>query len=327
MQLGNLEPVSYRQGSTTVSKIMQGGIEVWPNIVKPRLELEFLSGAHATVNIDGDFEWSNDAGATWTTVTASAASTIAGTGDIIMKSANVITKCIFADVADSLNGYFRFESAQDLKDCYNMFFGADITSVEINCPLPAVWRMFQMFGNCGSLLTIDFVDLFTPLLSDTGYMFYFSRNITTINITNWDHQITNVDQMFMNCHSLIDLTLSNTTFPLIDSAVSLFKDCRAAINVDVSPFNFSLIDNFDEMFRNCWELGSITGKLNSSIGTTFKNTFNNCPKLVCISGIDTTNQTDTTDMFLGTALLTAPDAADQATIEAGSNWDNPGTCP
>ncbi len=327
MQLGNLEPVSYRQGSTTVSKIMQGGIEVWPNIVKPRLELEFSSGAHAIVNIDGDFEWSNDTGVTWTTVTASGASTIAGTGDIIIRSANVITKCIFADVDNSLNGYFRFEAAQDLKDCYNMLSRADITSVEINCEMPAVWRMFQMFGDCSRLLTVNFVDLSTPLLSDTGYMFYFSRNITTINITNWDHQITNADQMFMNCHSLTDLTLSGTSFPLLDSAISLFKDCRSATSVDVSSFNFSLITNFNEMFRNCWELVSITGTINSAIGTTFKTTFDNCPKLECIGGIDTTNQTDTTDMFLGCTALTTPDAAEQTTIEAGTQWTNPGTCP
>ena len=114
---------------------------------------------------------------------------------------------------------------------------------------------------------------------------------------------------------------------MIDSATSLFKDCRSATSVDVSPFNFSLIDNFDEMFRNCWELVSITGTINSSIGTTFANTFNNCPKLECIGGIDTTNQTNTTDMFLGCTALVAPDGAEQTTIEAGSNWDNPGTCP
>jgi hypothetical protein len=62
---------------------------------------------------------------------------------------------------------------------------------------------------------------------------------------------------------------------------------------------------------------------------SFKYTFQDCSKLECITKIDTTNATDTTDMFKNCYALTAPDAAAQAdlTDDDGASWTNPNACP
>jgi hypothetical protein len=63
--------------------------------------------------------------------------------------------------------------------------------------------------------------------------------------------------------------------------------------------------------------------------TNFGYMFGNCSSLKCITKIDTTNATSTSDMFYDASSLTAPDATDQTDIENKVNqpWINSGSCP
>jgi len=55
--------------------------------------------------------------------------------------------------------------------------------------------------------------------------------------------------------------------------------------------------------------------------------FNNCGDLVCLNKLDTTNATNTSNIFYGCSALTAPGSTDQTNLENGASWTNPNSCP
>lgn len=61
--------------------------------------------------------------------------------------------------------------------------------------------------------------------------------------------------------------------------------------------------------------------------TDFSETFRNCTKLICLSHLNTTNQTTTANLFTNTGALTAPNASEQTALLSGSNYTNSGACP
>lgn len=81
------------------------------------------------------------------------------------------------------------------------------------------------------------------------------------------------------------------------------------------------LTTFSNMFKGCiyLEISTATGDIPNNI-TEFNSMFEGCTNITCISSIDTTNQTSTTDMFNNTNSLISPNALEKAAISSGSNW-------
>lgn len=58
----------------------------------------------------------------------------------------------------------------------------------------------------------------------------------------------------------------------------------------------------------------------------FDEMFHSTPNLVCVQKLNTLNSISTTGMFDDTPKLLYPNAADQAAILAGADWENPNSC-
>ena len=81
-------------------------------------------------------------------------------------------------------------------------------------------------------------------------------------------------------------------------------------------------------FKSAFEKTSVKHfeKIYTSMGTVFDYMFKDNQDVLCLTDIDTTNQTSTTGMFSGTTSLINPTLAERFAIEAGTHYMNPGTC-
>lgn len=95
--------------------------------------------------------------------------------------------------------------------------------------------------------------------------------------------------------------------------------------VDAGILNAPVCTDFSSVIFNSANIESLT--IISPLGELFNLAVSECPNLSCLGAINTTNQTDTTDLFLNTPLLINPTPAEQTAILAGSNYVNASPCP
>lgn len=102
------------------------------------------------------------------------------------------------------------------------------------------------------------------------------------------------------------------------SAIDMVSSCAALKSVgDIyAPFT----TNFQAVLAYSSTLTSV-GTIHSSVGTVFTNMFKQSG-IRWIGGIDTTNQTDTTDMFTAATRLENPTTTEQDAILAGTLYTN-----
>lgn len=112
----------------------------------------------------------------------------------------------------------------------------------------------------------------------------------------------------------------------LESVNNMFRDC---INLQyiAREYDYINITDFSSMLQGCISLVTIPSKYwDMSNVTLFSNMLNGCIELTCIEALDTTSQTDTTDMFLNTDKLLNPSLADREAILLGSDWENSKSC-
>lgn len=146
-------------------------------------------------------------------------------------------------------------------------------------------------------------------------------SLLTFNASNTGF-ITDFTNAWRSCVSL-------TSFPLIDTTSartlqSAWRNCNKLTNFPL--INTSAVQTFTEAWYLCTSLTNLP-LIDTSTGVNFVSTFGGCTALECLSGINTLLKNNTTDLFLNTPLLTAPNAAEQTAILAGSNYVNAGDCP
>jgi surface protein len=132
--------------------------------------------------------------------------------------------------------------------------------------------------------------------------------------------------MFFGCNVVTSLDVSSFDTSNVTDMKYMFYRCNTVTNLDISSFDISNVTDMQHMFNECSEITNI--QLPTGAPTaTFASIFEDCSKLECLNRIDTTNATDTTDMFVGCTSLTAPNSTDQSNILAGASWVNPNSCP
>ena len=113
-----------------------------------------------------------------------------------------------------------------------------------------VTDMSYMFGNCGSLTSLDVSTFDTNQVTDMSYMFsvcgsLIGINISGINTTN----VVHMRGMFYSCSVLKNLTLTNLTFKNTKYTSYMFAYCYALTSRVVID-SLSIID-YNSMFTNC----------------------------------------------------------------------------
>jgi len=331
-------------GTDAVSKIMLGN-ELVKDCSMPIFATAVPVDFVATCGIEclGDFivDWGDGTLTSYSNTTAS----VIPTGNIIIYSTNVTyirfhtdtfseieivdgtNLTTFNSMCVNLSNLVTFNATNThnvtaMTSCFSqcgsltnlgLFDTSSVKSWEVtfaNCSSLTVMPKFDMsagnsYSECfraGAVSVYpDWVWNTTELINMSGA--FQSSKITTIT-ASW------VFTMFSDCHDMFEGTLRLVSVP---------------------DLNMPNVLNMQNMFSRNTGIGTqglkSIGVITCPICTDFNRMFNNSDGLECIGGIDTRAQTDTALMFNNNPLLSAPDAAEQTTIAAGTLYTNPGACP
>ena len=91
-------------------------------------------------------------------------------------------------------------------------------------------------------------------------MFYYCRNLTTLDLSNFDTSaVTDMRSMFNSCSNLTTLDLSNFNTSAVTNMSSMFGFCGNLTTLDLSSFNTSAVTSMSYMFDSCSNLSTIIG--------------------------------------------------------------------
>ena len=127
---------------------------------------------------------------------------------------------------------------------------------------------------CPNQIMIDDI-----LKSHPTCKYKFPNKIVTIQI-NFDKNITNLNRIFANIYSIIEIDLSELNTSLIENMDYMFANCKSLIFANLSNIYISPEINMNYMFSNCLSLNFIDlTNVDISQIINKKNIFFNCPNL------------------------------------------------
>ncbi|MBQ9667402.1 MAG: BspA family leucine-rich repeat surface protein [Prevotella sp.] len=176
-----------------------------------------------------------------------------------------------------------------------------------------VTNMFQTFGGCSSLTSLDFTiftNFSTAKVTTMRGMFFNCLNLQTLNISNFSTpELTDVSGMFMGCEKLQSVSFPSTfTTSNVTDMSFLFSDCESLQTVAVrSSFTTENVTDMREMFYGCKSVdGLVFSTFNTAKVTDMSGMFQNCTKLTGLDlrSFSTSNVTNMSSMFNGCSAMT-----------------------
>ena len=136
---------------------------------------------------------------------------------------------------------------------------------------------------------VVFKDFDTSAVTNMSYMFYYCRNLTTLDLSNFNTSaVTNMSSMFTSCRNLTTIDLSNFNTSAVTNMSSMFDLCSNLSTLDLSNFNTSSVTDMSYMFSNCGNLTTIDlSNFNTSAVTNMDSMFDGCSNLSTIIGTHT----------------------------------------
>ena len=161
------------------------------------------------------------------------------------------------------------------------------------------------YGVNEQITTVVFDNSFAncTTLTSTAYWFYQCENLTTITgISNLKtDNVTDINSMFADCHSLKSIDLSSLNFSKVTNMHQVFEDCRTLESVNFTGVNTENVTIMGDLFLNCHNLRSIDlSSFNTSKVTNMEYMFYRCDSLTTIyvgDGWSTANVTESRRMF------------------------------
>ena len=133
--------------------------------------------------------------------------------------------------------------------------------------------------------------------------FYQFKQEGIYNITYlFQSKLTNLNNMFRECDSLITIDLSNFNTENVTNMSTMFWGCKSLTNIDLSNCNTCNVSNMEKMFCNCESLTNIDlSNFNTQNVTSMCCMFNLCKSLthIDLSNFDTRKVTNMIGMFFG----------------------------
>ena len=142
-------------------------------------------------------------------------------------------------------------------------------------------------------------------IDNNGFVKIINNGINNV-IMRWEHKKYNLDKMFKNLNSLIEVDLSNLDTSGVTSMKAMFINCENLKYINFTNFNTSFVNNMTSMFEGCISLISIDL---SSFDTSKVNymdcMFKNCQSLISLNlnNFNTPNLRKMQEMFYGCSSL------------------------
>ena len=161
----------------------------------------------------------------------------------------------------------------------------NLSSLDLSkCDTSKCTSMSCMFFDCTNLSNLDVSNFDTRSVTTLNYMFQGCSNLTSIDVSNFDtSKCTSIIGMFQGCSNLTSIDVSNFDTSKCTSMMYFFINCSKLTELDVSNFDTSHVTAMRSMFALCCALKSLVG----------------------LSGWDTSNVTDITNIFYQISSLTS----------------------
>ncbi len=229
------------------------------------------------------------------------------------------------------NGVLRITGVGDYENGDWKEYSSDITSAVVDVSgLTSTW---SMFGGCGELKTIEFINFDTKNVIDMSNMFDDCEQLQALDVSGFDTQnvedmsfmfsgcsqlssidvsnfntrnVKNMHGMFMYCSELCDIDVSNFDTGNVTSMGSMFSQCNKLKSVNVSNFNTQNVEDMSFMFGYCSQLSSIdVSNFNTKSVTFMSGMFIECSQLssIDVSNFNTQNVDQMAYMFEGCRKL------------------------
>ena len=122
---------------------------------------------------------------------------------------------------------------------------------------------------------------FNNYMKDCSYMFYYCRNIISIDCSCFQtHKVTNMSKMFSYCTNLNEIDLSNFNTENVTNMSYMFSYCGNLKKINLSSFNTKNINDMSFMFCCCNKLSYID--ISSFVASPYLNNesmFDRCYKI------------------------------------------------
>lgn len=141
-------------------------------------------------------------------------------------------------------------------------------------------NMFSMFGDT-SIKELDLNSWDTSNVTDMGWMFKDSCNLTNLHIDKWKtSELRSTEMMFCRCEKLEDLDVSNWNLENLYNTTGMFAGCESLKKLDVSNWNVSNVLYASSMFVGCEKLEELdVSNWNTSKFREINHMFSGCYKL------------------------------------------------
>ena len=169
-----------------------------------------------------------------------------------------------------------------------------------------------MFNKCSLLESVDFGKYKISNVTRTYCMFNGCSSLKNVDLSMFDTSGTNMDQMFIYCSSLENITFG-TSFDTsqVESFYNLFYGCSSLTSIDLSCLDTRNVKRMNQMFYGCSVLQDIKfgDNFDTSNVTNMENMFYGCIGLTSLdlSSFNTLNVTTMKSMFQNCQLLTSLD--------------------
>ena len=199
--------------------------------------------------------------------------------------------------------------------------------------MPALENVYEMFGWCGNLTTIDGLETWdvssiknmswlfghdpklvnfdvstwvTSSVEDTRYMFG-STPVVELDLSNFDmSHVTRLGDMFNSCSQLRVLNVAGWNLSNAGSLSGLFNQCPQLESIDLSNWTTTGVTNMSALFSGCSRLVTLDlSSFDTADVTNMGSMFSNCYQLQVLNmeNFDMSNVTDKSNMFQGCNIL------------------------
>lgn len=115
-----------------------------------------------------------------------------------------------------------------------------------------VANIYQMFGSCKGLTSIDLSKWNPCKVTNAQNMFTGCSGMTDVNLAGWNTEaLTNASYMFNNCSALTEIDLSGWNTSNVTTVAGIFQNCKALRKVNLKGWDLSNCTTYAVMFNGC----------------------------------------------------------------------------
>ena len=182
--------------------------------------------------------------------------------------------------------------------------------------------MSYMFYASKNLSSIDLSNFDTSKVTNMNSMFNGCTRLTSLNLSSFNtSNVFTMNSMFCNCTNINSLNLYNFDTSNVNNTNSMFSGCISLTNLDLYNFYTPYIIDISSMFSGCSNLTYINlSNFNTSFVENISSIFNGCISLnsLDLSNFNVQNVKNISFMFNGCRNLTYLDLSNFMTSQVNS---------